>query len=347
MKFNKKQRIGIIVLILMIISIQFVILNLHDLKDSPISKAQNVRLEYYRSLIDSLKETSSKKGVKHFKFNPNKLSYNSWSFFGLTPSQLYSLDSFRVKNTFSSKLEVKNILGLNDSIFKVIDTLMYFPKAYTSNNFSRTPIIKYSDFNPNTYKESDWEMLGFSEKQSEVIVNYIKARGGIKSKEELKDIFVISNKKYKELEPFVKLPQIIDDSPKLEITLNTATVNDFESINGIGEVYSKIIVDYRERLGGFKFYYQLKETKVVDSTTYKLIKNKFPLEKNFAVRKLNINTASFEELKNHPYISWRLARSIVDFRTNFRDFNSLEELKNIEVISDAYFNKIELYLALD
>ena len=347
MKFNKKQRIGIIVLISIIISIQFVILNLQGLKDLSISKVNSERLDYYNSLIDSLKQTSLNKDIKYFKFNPNKLSYNSWSFFGLTSSQLYSLDSFRSKKSFSSKLEVKDILGLNDSIFKVIDTLMYFPKTYSSKSFSQRPKIKYSDFNPNTYKVNDWEKLGFSAKQSEVIFNYIKVRGGVKSKEELKDIFVISNKKYKEFEPFVKLPEVVIEVPVVEVSLNSATVKDFESIRGIGEVYSKIIVDYRKRLGGFKFYYQLKETNVVDSTTYEFIRNKFPLEKDFAVRKLNINTASFEELKNHPYISWRLAQSIVDFRTNFRDFNSLEELKNIEVISDAYFNKIELYLTLE
>ena len=347
MKFNKKQRISIIVLISVVIFIQFVILNLQDLKNTRIPRVNNVQLEYYNSLIDSLKEASKTKDKKYFKFNPNKLSYSSWSFFGLTSAQLFSLDSFRLKNDFSSRLEVKKVLKLNDSIFNVIDTLMYFPKIYTSNKYNQKQKVKYSDFNPNEYKVGDWKKFGFSDKQSEVIFNYIKVRGGIKSKVELKEIFVISDEKYKELEPFVKLPEVIDSVARLGVTLNTATIEDFKSINGIGEVYSKIIVEYRKNLGGFKYYYQLKETKVVDSVLYELIKSKFPLEKEFVVRKININTATLDELKSHPYISWRLANSIVDFRTNFRKFNSLDELRNIEVISDAYFNKIKLYLTLD
>ncbi|MCK5906516.1 MAG: helix-hairpin-helix domain-containing protein [Flavobacteriales bacterium] len=347
MKFNKKQRIGLIVLISVIISIQLVILNFDDFQSSTISKERKAQLEYYNSVIDSLKENSSQTANEYFRFNPNKLSYNSWSYFGLSTSQLYSLDSFRATGEFFSKLQVKEVLRLNDSVYNVIDTLMYFPKVYASNSYSKKQKINYSDFNPNEYTKEDWIRMGFSEKQSEVIFNYINVRGGLKSKDELKDIFVINTEKYKELEPFVNIPEVVGNIQKLEVTLNTANVEDFKTINGIGEVYSKIIVDYRNSLGGFKHYYQLKEIKILDSTLYEIIKKEFPLNKDFTVRKISVNTATFEELKNHPYISWRLANSIVDFRTNFRDFNSLEELKNIEVISDAYFDKIELYLTLD
>ncbi len=347
MKFNKKQRVGIITLIIVILFIQIVILNLDFLKNNSITEDRKIQLEYYNSLIDSLKETSVKKEIKYFKFNPNKLSYNSWSFFGLNFSQLYSLDSFRSKNEFSSKQQVKQILKLNDSIYDIIDSLMYFPKVYTSKGYSKKQKITYTNFNPNEYVKSDWMKFGFSDKQSEIIFNYIKVRGGVKSKGELKDIFVINDDKYKELEPFVKIPEINNDIIIEDITLNSASVEDFKTIKGLGDVYSKIIVDFRTNLGGFKYYYQLKETNVVDSTVYELIKNKFPLKKDFEVTKLNINSASLEELESHPYIGWRLANSIVDFRTNFRDFNSLEELRNIEVISDAYFDKIKLYLTLE
>lgn len=347
MKFNKKQRVGIITLIIIILSIQIAILNFNDFKKATITEERKVQLEYYNSLIDSIKNTSVKKEIKYFKFNPNKLSYNSWSFFGLTFSQLYSLDSFRSKNDFSSRLQVKQVLKLDDSIFSIIDSLMYFPKVYTSKNKSYNQIIKYTDFNPNLYNQEDWMGIGFSKKQSEIIFNYIQIRGGIKDKEELKDVFVINDKKYNELSSFVKIPKIDEDLVIREITLNSASLEDFKTIKGLGDVYSEIIVNYRESLGGFKYYYQLKETNIVDSVVYELIKNKFSHDKDFEVTKLNINSATLEELESHPYIGWRLANSIVDFRTNFRDFNSLEELKNIEVISDVYFDKIELYLTLE
>ena len=347
MKFNKKQRIGIMSLLFVIFSIQMVILNFHKFNELPISEERNIQLEYYISQIDSLKKASVKKEFNYFKFNPNKLSYRSWSFFGLNPSQLYSLDSFRADTVFSSKLQVKEVLRLSDSIYSIVDSLMYFPKKYTLQNSKRKKKIIYTVFNPNIFNKEEWEQLGFSEKQSEIIFNYIDIRGGIKDKEELKEIFVINDDKYKELESFVNIPKKEEDEIIQLVTLNTATIEDFKAINGIGDVYSKIIVDYRESLGGFRFYYQLKETKIVDSTLYKRIRKEFPLEKEFAVRKISINNATLEELQSHPYIGWRLGESIFHFRTNFRNFNTLEEIKNIEVISDAYFNKIELYLTLD
>ena len=347
MKFNKKQRIGVIVLITIIALLQFVILNLHEYSSNNISEERNVELDYYNKVIDSLKDSSKKSTHKYFKFNPNKLSYNSWSYLGLTTDQLYKLDSFRAKNTFSTLQEVKSILHLNDSIFNVIDTLMYFPKAYVRYSSKQKKKIKYYRFNPNKLSTEGWMNLGFSKKQSEVISNYIKVRGGIKKKEELKDIFVINKEKYSKLEPYIDIPKLATVPEKAVVTLNTATVDDFKKIKGIGDVYSKIIVDYRTKLGGFKFYYQLKEINIVDSALYVAIKKQFPLSKDYKVRKLNINKATLEGLQNHPYISWRLANSIVDFRTNFRDFKSLDELKNIEVISDAYFNKIKLYLTLE
>ena len=347
MMFNMKQRIGIMSLLIVIFFIQMVILNLHRLNELPLSEERNAQLEYYISQIDSIKKASVKKEVNYFKFNPNKLSYRSWSFFGLDPSQLYSLDSFRADTVFSSKLQVKKVLKLNDSIYSIIDSLMYFPKVYTSRNSRRKKNIVYTDFNPNLLNKEEWKALGFSEKQSDIIFNYINIRGGIKDKEELKEIFVINDDKYGELEAFVHIPKKEEGEVMQVVTLNTATIEDFKAINGIGDVYSKIIVEYRESLGGFLFYYQIKETKIIDSTLYKRIREEFPLEKEFSVRKININKATLEELQAHPYIGWRLGESIFHFRTNFRDFNTLEEIKNIEVISDAYFKKIELYLTLD
>lgn len=345
MQFNKKQRDGILSLLVVILFFQVLIFSLPYIRSY--NYVINSKEDYYNKILDSLKLISKEKDRNYFKFNPNKLSYNSWCYFNLEQSQLYSLDSFRSKNQFTSKQQVKNILKLDDSIFSILDTLMYFPKVYKTRQVFIKKEVHYSNFNPNSYSEEDWISIGFSVKQANVIFDYIKVRGGIKEKKELKDIFVIDDEKYNQLKKYVKIPEQTEAEIEKVVTLNTATIQDFKNIKGIGEVYSKIIVDFRNRLGGFKYYYQLKETNVVDSLLYEVLMKEFPLEKDFKVNKININKATVEELQSHPYIGYKLANSIVDFRTNFRDFKSLDELKNIEVISDAYFDKIKLYLTLD
>jgi competence ComEA-like helix-hairpin-helix protein len=69
------------------------------------------------------------------------------------------------------------------------------------------------------------------------------------------------------------------------------------------------------------------------------------LETNF-VKKFNINTATKDEMKSHPYIKWNLANAIVEYRNQHGNFSSLEDLKKISLITTEVFDKIKSYLAL-
>jgi len=70
------------------------------------------------------------------------------------------------------------------------------------------------------------------------------------------------------------------------------------------------------------------------------------LHANDEVKKLNVNTASKDDLKIHPYIKWNLANAIVEYRNQHGNYKSLEELKNIGVMDDPTFNKLTHYLIL-
>ena len=64
------------------------------------------------------------------------------------------------------------------------------------------------------------------------------------------------------------------------------------------------------------------------------------------VKKININTANVEELKNHPYIRWNIANSIVKMRLQKGSFNSLNELLESKLITSEIFEKIKPYITL-
>ena len=65
---------------------------------------------------------------------------------------------------------------------------------------------------------------------------------------------------------------------------------------------------------------------------------------NISTKKININTATKDEMKIHPYIKWNLANAIVEYRNQHGNFSSLEDLKQISLITDEIFNKIKIYL---
>lgn len=61
---------------------------------------------------------------------------------------------------------------------------------------------------------------------------------------------------------------------------------------------------------------------------------------------ININTASLEELMTLSGIGKAKAKSIVDYRETHNGFKSIEEIKNIEGIKDAVYNKIKAYISV-
>ncbi len=62
--------------------------------------------------------------------------------------------------------------------------------------------------------------------------------------------------------------------------------------------------------------------------------------------KIDINTASLEELISVPYIGAYTAEQIIEYRENKGPFTSLEEIKTIKGIKEKNFKKFSPYLKL-
>jgi len=177
--------------------------------------------------------------------------------------------------------------------------------------------IKYKNFDPNTIDESQWMSFGFSDKQASVIVNYRNNKGLFKTKEDLKNIYVISEKKYKELEPYIQIEksniQTENKTKSVAIDLNTATADDLEKLPLIGQKYAERIVKYRNSLGGFVSYTQLHEVYNMSEEIYQVLLTNTQLNTS-EIKTININTASKDEIDRHPYIKWVMTAEILKKR---------------------------------
>jgi len=60
-----------------------------------------------------------------------------------------------------------------------------------------------------------------------------------------------------------------------------------------------------------------------------------------AAEKLNLNSATQEELAADPAIGPALAQKIVDYRSDMGDFGGWEDVKAIEGMTDALIKKLE------
>ncbi|MBU3713557.1 MAG: helix-hairpin-helix domain-containing protein, partial [Ferruginibacter sp.] len=60
-----------------------------------------------------------------------------------------------------------------------------------------------------------------------------------------------------------------------------------------------------------------------------------------------INTVQLEDLKNHPYIKYRLANAIITYRNQNGYFKSAEDLKKIILIDNSTYEKIYNYISVE
>jgi competence ComEA-like helix-hairpin-helix protein len=129
-----------------------------------------------------------------------------------------------------------------------------------------------------------------------------------------------------------------------EIDINTADTTVFMALPGIGSKLAARIVAYREKLGGFYNVAQVGETWGLADTTFQKI-SKWLVVKTGVARKININTASVDEIRI-PYINYNLANAIFQYRQQHGMFKSLEDLKKIMLMNDEILNKILPYFTV-
>lgn len=207
------------------------------------------------------------------------------------------------------------------------------------------PVVK---FDPKDYKVQDWEKLGLSKKQSEVVIKF--ASRGIANESELKRIFVIPNELfvlikdsviYAEKE-FESRRSYKSDKKRIEIVdINLGSQQDLESLPGIGSYFATKIIEHRNELGGYLSINQLLEIWNFDNE--KLDRISPYLKITESVKKIDINQATLDKLKSHPYISYNVANSIVKMRAQNK-FISITDIKKSKLIDEELFEKIEPYL---
>ncbi len=137
--------------------------------------------------------------------------------------------------------------------------------------------------------------------------------------------------------------EVIKVVKPLILDINKASSAEFKSLKGIGEVYSKRIIKFRDKLGGFYSVQQINDIYGIEDSLFKTLEPYLKVDV-IELRKININEANFEELEQHPYISGNLARQIINFRSKVHLFASVEELKKLYLMNNDLFVKIQPYV---
>ena len=225
--------------------------------------------------------------------------------------------------------------------------------------------ISFAPFDPNHFSLEIGASIGLTENQSNSILKYLNKGGQFKIKSDFKKMYVISDEKYKSLEPFIMLPENFPAKDKIKFEQSTkvkstspqinepyiADINSADSaalrkVKGIGGYYAKSIVAYREKLGGYVQLEQLMEINGTDEERYLALQPFLKITNPKPFRKINVNTITKEELKLHPYFDWNLTRSLINYRDNHGKFKNIQDLNKLQLIDTNIYRKIAPYLTL-
>jgi DNA uptake protein ComE-like DNA-binding protein len=108
------------------------------------------------------------------------------------------------------------------------------------------------------------------------------------------------------------------------LDLNTVDTLTLRKIPGIGVGYSRSIVSYRQRLGGFVSVAQLKDIEGLPER----IEEWFSVGENVEVRTISINKSDFKTLVRHPYLSYEQVKVIT---THIRKYGPLRSWKDLQL----------------
>ncbi len=219
--------------------------------------------------------------------------------------------------------------------------------------------VVLAPFDPNTADSVTFIRLGLKPWQARNILKYRSRKGQFRKPEDFSKIYGLTTEQYQMLLPYIVIPAKAyckpdtiryalpekDEYPKAFkypvgtlVDLNRADTAELKKVPGIGSSIAKMIVGYRNRLGGFYSVSQLQD------------EGKVPVELNkwFSlgkpeIRRINLNRASAERMKSHPYISPLQAIVIMEYRKKKGKLKSLKQLALYEEFSPKDLERISYY----
>ena len=216
-------------------------------------------------------------------------------------------------------------------------------------------------FDPNTADSNVLIGLGLQEWQVRNIYKYRAAGGVYRKPSDFARLYGLTRKQYRELEPYIRISDDYQSAstlypseparerdtilspvkikPTERMAVNTADTSMLKKVPGIGSYFARKIVDYRSRLGGFYDVHQLLEIENFpeSSLSYFVIPDA-------KLRKININKATLNELKQHPYISFFQARAIQDYRRLKGAIKNLDELRLLKDFPPQAIQRLQPYI---
>lgn len=249
--YSKSQRIGIIMLFLLIFTCQLIyfFFNFKSFENNVSEKEQWLS---YQKEIDSLKLLKSNYKPTIYPFNPNFITDFKGYKLGMSVAEIDRLLAFRKHNKFvNSAEEFQQVTQVSDSLLNAISPYFKFPdwvknKKNFSNSFEKKDFSKTEkkiSIDINLASQEDlMRIYGIGEGLSKRILEQKEKFGAFVSMEQMTDVWGLSPEVIENLNKsfFVK-----NTTNLKKIKINSATIKELSQFPYFRYALAKEIVTYR------------------------------------------------------------------------------------------------------
>lgn len=285
----KAQRYGFFVLIILIIIVEF---GFYFFKETHAeSKLSSEEKEWLNSSSEIVNKKVEK--IQYHRFDPNKLDLEGWMKLGFSQKQSNVILKYKTTilgGSFKNLADIEKCYVIGKEKFIEIKPYVEISKIKKEKNYSeKIQKIKkrITPFDPNKLSLKDWQKLGFSEKQSKVILKYKKSilKGKFSSLSQIENCYVINREKFLELKPFIRIKEVqkgkITSVKSNELNINQFTKKEWIGLGATKEQANNIL-KYRDFIGGFREQKDITECEFITSEIrLKLADKNIKFLKNF------------------------------------------------------------------
>jgi len=226
-----------------------------------------------------------------------------------------------------------------------------------SGNPAQAPAALFP-FDPNTLDSAGFIRLGLPPRTVKGLMNWRRHGKVFYQKEDFKALYNLEPETYEQLAPYMVIAaqrpgyerkewNNTGYTPKTAALPGSVEINSVDSlhlvsIRGIGAATAHHILEKRRALGGFLRAAQLDEIfpPLPDS-----VKQYFSVNPS-KVEKMNLNTVTLEQLKQHPYIGEKVAKNILLLREGLKQFSNIEQLRQVPLMNEEKYRKIAPYFTV-
>lgn len=269
-------------------------------------------------------------------------------------------------------VEVPVTLSESEEIDSFLANLEEQEKIRKSHTPKNEISVVLQPFDPNTADSVLLRQLGLPVYIVRNILKY-RAKGGVfRSPESFSRIYGLKEEVYQKLKPYITIAPLVSVShvrtdtfrqlkdtipyiPKYEegtiVDLNKADTSILKRIPGIGSTLARMIVVYRQRLGGFYDVSQLQEVPHVGVEL-----NKWFVVTPAGLHKIQVNSASLDKLRSHPYMDfykakaimeYHKAKAIMEYRRKRGKIKGLSQLSMFEEFTEKDLKRLSPYLTFE